>query len=143
MAGLLEMSSEERERSHLVRACVEARLGQREASERLGIGVRQFKRLVRAWKQDGDAGLVSRQRGRASNRCMSAGRRAEIATLLKDKYAGLGATLASEKLLDWMGSRSRWRRFIRCKSRWAYGSQRLGGRSGCFSCVSGVRGLAN
>ena len=98
--GLLVLSSEERERSHLVRACVEARLSQREASERLGIGIRQFKRLVRAWKQDGGAGLVSRQRGRASNRRMSAGRRAEITALLKDKYAGFGATLASEKLLD-------------------------------------------
>ncbi len=98
--GLLEMSSEERERSHLVLACMEARLSQREASERLGIGIRQFKRLVRAWKQDGGAGLVSRQRGRASNRRMSAGRRAEITALLKDKYAGFGATLASEKLLD-------------------------------------------
>ena len=94
------MSADERERSHLVRACVEARLSQREASERLGIGVRQFKRLVRAWKHEGDAGLVSRQRGRASNRRMSASRRAEIAVLLKEKYAGFGATLASEKLLD-------------------------------------------
>src|ERR1700710_2238821 len=97
--GFLEMSSDERERSHLVRAFVEARIGQREASERLGIGVRQFKRLVRAWKQDGDAGLVSRQRGRPSNRRLNDVRRAEIAALLKDKYAGFGATLASEKLL--------------------------------------------
>ena len=101
--GLLEMSSDERERSHLVRGCVEARLSQREASERLGIGVRQFKRLVQAWRRDGDAGLVSRQRGRASNRRMSAGRRAEIAVLLKEKYAGFGATLASEKLLELEG----------------------------------------
>jgi transposase len=97
--GFLEMSSDERERSHLVRGFVEARMGQREASERLGIGVRQFKRLVRAWKQDGDAGLVSRQRGRPSNRRLNAVRRADIVTLLQDKYTGFGATLASEKLL--------------------------------------------
>ena len=69
------MSLDERERSHLVRAFVEARIGQREASERLGIGVRQFKRLVRAWRQDGDAGLVSRQRGRPSNRRLNDVRR--------------------------------------------------------------------
>ena len=91
------MSSDERERSHLVRACVEARMGQREASERLGIGVRQFKRLIRAWKQDGDAGLVSRQRGRPSNRRLNDVRRADVEALLQDKYAGFGATLASEK----------------------------------------------
>src|SRR5882757_5301839 len=97
--GVLEMSADERDRSHLVRLCVEGGLGQREASERLGIGVRQFKRLVRAWRQDGDAGLVSRQRGRPSNRRLNDVRRAEVVALLKDKYAGFGATLASEKLL--------------------------------------------
>jgi transposase len=97
--GFLEMSSDERERLHLVRAFMEARIGQREASERLGIGVRQFKRLVRAWRQDGDAGLVSRQRGRPSNRRLNDVRRAEVVTLLRDKYVDFGATLASEKLL--------------------------------------------
>jgi transposase len=96
--GFLEMSLDERERSNLVRAFMKARIGQREASERLGIGVRQFKRLVRAWRQDGDAGLVSRQRGRPSNRRLNDVRRAEVVALLKDKYAGFGAT-ASEKLL--------------------------------------------
>ena len=94
------MSANERERSHLVRQCVEGRLGQREASERLGIGLRQFKRLVRSWRQDGDAGLVSRQRGRPSNRRLNDVRRAEIAVLLKGRYSGFGATLASEKLLE-------------------------------------------
>ena len=94
------MSADERERSHLVRQCVEGRLGQREASERLGIGVRQFKRLVQSWRQSGDAGLVSRQRGRPSNRCLDEVRRAEIAALLTGRYSGFGATLATEKLLE-------------------------------------------
>ncbi len=78
------MSGDERERSHLVRAFVESRLGQREASERVGVGVRQFKRVVGSWRQDGDAGLLSRQRGRASNRRLNDILRAEIAALLKD-----------------------------------------------------------
>jgi len=39
---------------YLVRQAAEHRLSQLEASERLGIGVRQFKRLVRAYKQEGD-----------------------------------------------------------------------------------------
>jgi transposase len=98
--GVLLMSGEERDRLHLVRAFLEHGLSQREASERLGIGIRQFRRLVRSWKQDGDVGLVSRQRGRPSNRRLSDDRRARIAELLRDKYAGFGATLASEKLLE-------------------------------------------
>ena len=44
--GVLLMSGSERERAFLVRQSVEGGLSQREASERLGIGVRQFKRLV-------------------------------------------------------------------------------------------------
>ena len=52
--GCLLMSAAERERSHLVRRSIEKSLSQREAAERLGVGVRQFKRLVRAWKRRGD-----------------------------------------------------------------------------------------
>jgi transposase len=104
MAGeVLGMSDGERERGYLVRQVVEHRLGQREASERLGIGVRQFKRLERAWKQEGDAGLVSRQRGRASNNRMTTDKRERITALLRDKYADFGPTLAAEKLLELEG----------------------------------------
>jgi transposase len=96
----LWMSIVERERSHLVRQTQEKQLSQRQASERLGIGVRQFKRLVRSWKQQGEAGLVSRQRGRASNSRLAAGERERIAELLRDTYPDFGPTLAVEKLLE-------------------------------------------
>jgi transposase len=98
--GVLAMSVSQRERACLVRQAVRGELGQREASERLGIGVRQFKRLVRAWRSQGDAGLVSRQRGRPSHRRMSAAVRGRIEALLREKYADFGATLAAEKLLE-------------------------------------------
>ena len=94
------MSIEERERLHLVHQAQEKQLSQRQASERLGIGIRQFKRLVRSWKQHGDAGLVSRQRGRASNNRLAPGERARIAALLRDQYPDFGPTLAVEKLLE-------------------------------------------
>lgn len=94
------MSGSERDRAFLVRQAVEGLVNQREASERLGISVRQFKRLVRAWRSGGDAGLVSRQRGRPSHRRMSEAVRTRIGGLLKEKYADFGATLATEKLLE-------------------------------------------
>ena len=95
--GLLTMSVVELERSHVVRQAVEERLSQREGAERLGIGVRQFKRLVRAWKQDGTLGLVSRQRGRASHNRLTDGARSEIVRLPKEKYEDFGPALAAEK----------------------------------------------
>src|SRR5450631_178592 len=98
--GLLLMSGRERERSHVVRQAVEHHLSQQEGAERLGIGVRQFKRLVRAWNQDGAAGLVSRQRGHASHNGMADALRSRILRLLAEKYEDFGPTLAAEKLLE-------------------------------------------
>lgn len=98
--GMMTMSGKERERAFVVRRCVEGALGQREASERLGIGVRQVKRLVRAWRVDGDAGLVSRRRGRPSHRRMSDALRDRIEALLRDVYPDFGPTLAAEKLAE-------------------------------------------
>jgi transposase len=101
--GYLLMSSEERDRSHVVREVLEHRLSQREAAERLDLSVRQLKRLVRCWKQDGDAGLVSRQRGRASHNRLAPDLQERIAGLLRDKYPDFGPTLAAEKLLELEG----------------------------------------
>jgi hypothetical protein len=65
-----------------------------------GISVRQFKRLVRSWKEEGDAGLISRQRGRASHDQLAAGQRSRISGLVKERYHDFGPTLAAEKLLE-------------------------------------------
>ena len=100
VGGVVSMSGEERDRAFVVRQAIEGRLSQREASERLGLGVRQFKRLVRNWRSGGDAGLVSRQRGRPSHRRMANALRGRICALLKEKYADFGATLAAEKLAE-------------------------------------------
>src|SRR5665213_1521191 len=100
MTGILGMSAAERERCFVIRCVVAAELSQRVGAERLGICVRQVKRLVRAFRAECDKGLVSCQRGRVSPRRMEPGLRARIVALLGDKYAGFGATLAAEKLLD-------------------------------------------
>jgi transposase len=98
--GLLAMSAGERERLHVMRALWKGLILQREAAERLGLCGRQVKRLLRAWRRDGDAGLISRQRGRVSPRRMDTAKRARIEELLRDKYPDFGATLAAEKLRE-------------------------------------------
>ena len=94
---VLGMSASDRDRASLVRRHVEEGLSQREASERLGIGVRQFKRLVREWRRSGDAGLMSCQPGRPSNNRLAQDRRTAITALLQGRYEGFGPTLAAEK----------------------------------------------
>ena len=98
--GTISMTRVERERAFVVRQCVDGVLCQGEAAERLGIGVRQIKRLVRNWRREGDPGLVSRQRGRPSHRRMSEALRSRIGTLLAETYPDFGPTLAAEKLWE-------------------------------------------
>jgi transposase len=141
--GVLLMSGSEGERAFLVGQSVEGRLGQREASERLGISVRQFKRLVRAWRCGGDAGLVLRQRGRPSHRRMSEAVRTRIDGLLKERYSDFGATLAAEKLLERDGIKVSAETVRRIQIDLGCGDRRPGGRAGCFRCANGGPGLAS
>ncbi len=98
--GYLSMSGQERDRSHLIRQTIEKTLSQRDAAHRLGIGLRQFKRLVRAWKQRGDADLLNRQRGQASHNRLPEATVLRIEQLLRDSYPDFGPTLAAEKLAE-------------------------------------------
>lgn len=97
---VLAMSARERERVAVVRALDEGRLSRRDGAARLGIGVRQVKRLLRSWRERGDAGLVSRQRGRVSPLRLGSGTEARIVALLRGPYQGFGPTLAAEKLCE-------------------------------------------
>lgn len=96
--GTLTMSAKERERLVVIRRVEDRKLLQREAAERLGISVRQVKRLVRRRRVQGDAGLVSRQRKKASNNRLAQEKLARLEALLREKYPDFGATLAAEKL---------------------------------------------
>jgi len=98
--GILTMTATERERLVVVRSVVEGRVGQGLASERLGLSGRQVKRLVRRYRTEGDAGLVSKQRGRASNHRLSEGLTQRVRDLLATKYRDFGPTLAAEKLAE-------------------------------------------
>jgi len=97
---ILEMSGKERERSAIIRRVAGRELKQARAAELLGIGVRQVKRLARAYRQQGDRGLVSGRRGKPSNNQLEPGTQTRIEAALRERYADFGPTLAAEKLLE-------------------------------------------
>ena len=99
------MSYKEADRVGLIRAVVEKRMRQREAAKRLGIGVRQVKRLVRRYRSDGPAGLVSGHRGKRPNNAIGEGVRRGVLALVRKRYADFGPTLACEKLVEVHGHR--------------------------------------
>lgn len=101
--GLLAMSAKERERLVVVRAVGEGRLKQAAAAERLGVSVRQVKRLVRAWRSSGAAGLVSKRRGRPSARRIDEQTKGAWTELIRQRYPDFGPTLACEQLAEHHG----------------------------------------
>jgi transposase len=78
----------------------EKSLNQREAAKLVGVSVRQVKRMYKAYREQGAAGLVSQRRGRASNHQLTEATRVQALDLLGSKYRGFGPTLACEKLVE-------------------------------------------
>ena len=70
----------------------------RAAAQLLGRSERQVWRLLKAFRAEGAAGLVSRKRGRPSNRRTAASVRTAALWIIRQNYADFGPTLAAEKL---------------------------------------------
>jgi transposase len=100
MDKLLQMSTKELSRLEVMQRLSQKKLGQKEAGRILKLGTRQIKRLLKAFREQGAAGLVSKQRGRKANNRLSEEVQRTVLNLLKTKYQGFGPTLAHEKLVE-------------------------------------------
>ena len=98
METLLTMSGKEISRLEVMQRLKEKSLSQREAAEMIGVSVRQVKRMFKAYRDHGAAGLVSQRRGQVSNNRLNEATRVQALDLLGSKYRGFGPTLACEKL---------------------------------------------
>jgi len=103
--GIVTISTKEIDRGELIRRVREKRLTQAKEAALTGLSVRQVKRLCRLFKENGLAGLASRQRGRPSNRKLAVETKAEVEALVRERYADFGPKLAHEKLVEGHGIR--------------------------------------
>jgi transposase len=94
----LAMSAKERDRLHVVRSVDAGQLTRPQAAEQLGISVRQVARSLKRYREEGDAGLIHRSRGKPSNRRIEPEVKERVVTLLEEHYRDFGPTLAAEKL---------------------------------------------
>ena len=94
------MSQKEVKRAQILDLLSESKISQQEAANRMSVTPRQVRRLVKRYQRSGLDGLVSRQRGRASNRRMEDALRASIIDLIGTHYRDFGPTLACEKLAE-------------------------------------------
>jgi hypothetical protein len=118
----IELSAQDRERLKVLHEVEQGHLQQIEAARRLRLSDRQVRRLQARVRQEGDAGIVHRLRGRGSNRkipdCIQQG---ALRRLAQARYAGFGPTLAGEHLArqgievsretlrQWMSKAGLWR----------------------------------
>ena len=88
---------------NVLRDLVEDRIGVSEAATLIGLGRRQVFRLAKVFRQRGPTGLVSRRRGKPSNRSYPSALRTEVVGIVRERYADFGPTLAGEKLAELHG----------------------------------------
>ena len=93
------MTEKDMERNNLLLKAKEKRIKQVKAAELLGLSDRHFRRLLKAYKEDGAQALVSKKRG-MQNRLMKAEIKETIIGKLKTVYQDCGPTFAWEKLVE-------------------------------------------
>ena len=98
MEKRIEMSEQEIQRLRMLERVEAGLITQRHAAAMLGITDRQVRRLLRRYMREGAAGLVSRRRGKPSNRRIAEAVKAEIMGRVEARYADFGPTLAAEYL---------------------------------------------
>ena len=94
------MSQKELTRLEVLQQTEKKTLKQKEAAKMLGISERHVKRLLRAYRQSGAEGLISKRRGKPSNNRMKAEVKQQAIDLIYSQYHDFGPTLAHEKLTE-------------------------------------------
>src|SRR3990167_5243709 len=100
MNEVISMSRKEAERVGILQRLSAREIRQRHAAKQLGISVRQAKRLLKAYRQHGAAGLVHKGRGRTGNRAIPVEEKDRMMALVQEQYSDFGPTLAWEKLRE-------------------------------------------
>jgi transposase len=92
------LSLKERDRLRLVHEVERGYITAGEAARVVGISYRQFKRVRKRHREEGDKGLAHRLRGRPSNRRTPPASQLEAVEIIRRRYPDFGPRLASEKL---------------------------------------------
>jgi winged helix-turn helix protein len=100
---VVSMSKQEFSRLEVLLRVQSGRLRVSDACVLIGLQRRQVFRLLRGLKQDGATSLVSKHRGKPSNHRLPAELRTLALSIVRDRYADFGPSLAAEKLAEHHG----------------------------------------
>ena len=100
MEGCLLMSMKERKRKSIFDRVKDSQMTIKTAACLLGLSYRQCRRSYKRFKEQGDAGLVHRSRGRPSCRSKPESFKKKVLARYKERYEEheFGPTFAAEKL---------------------------------------------
>jgi len=99
------MSDGELSRLEVLRDLDQKRLTTAAAAQLLGLERRQVFRLLKAYRAEGATGLISKRRGRRSNRRKPEELRSKALAIIRERYWDFGPTLVAEKLHEVHGIR--------------------------------------
>ncbi|MGF6542036.1 ISNCY family transposase [Paraburkholderia youngii] len=99
----ITMTMRELDRFKVIQDVADGKLKLSRAAERLGLTTRQIRRLVGRLRDHGAPGLVSRRRSKPSNNRLDAVTADRAISIIRDRYADFGPTLACEKLRECHG----------------------------------------
>ena len=95
---IIMVRQRELKRLHVIRKVMEGTLTQRDAAGLISLTERQIRRIVRRIREEGDAGIRHKSRGRPSGRKLPFKQR--IVELYRKHYPDFGPTLFTEKLQE-------------------------------------------
>jgi transposase len=87
-------------RLKIIQDVVDRRLTTQMAAQRLGISVRQCRRLLSRYRESGPLGMANRRRGKPSNNQLPDGLARYALSIIRERYTDFGPTLACEKLAE-------------------------------------------
>ncbi|GAB5376912.1 MAG: hypothetical protein AcusKO_33740 [Acuticoccus sp.] len=94
---VLKMSKRELDRAETLQRVCDRRLSVTEAAEVMSVTRRHATRLLSAYRNLGTGGLMSKRRGRPSNRRHTDAFRGYVVELVRRHYPDFGPTLAAEE----------------------------------------------
>lgn len=100
MDRVYKMSEKEIKKTEMMNQLAEKQITQRIAAERLGISVRQVKRLWNKYQDQGAEGLINKSRGKPSHNQLDEEIKKKVVELVLERYRDFGPTLATEKLVE-------------------------------------------
>jgi hypothetical protein len=137
------MSDEELSRLEVLRDLDQKRLTTEAAAQPLGLERRQVFRLLKAYRAAGATVLLSKRRGRRSNRRKPEALRQAALALIRERYWDFGPTLVAEKLHEVHGIRLSRETLQQWMIEAGYGSIASSGESAFISPVPGATALAS